>query len=147
MASEKSPSVLSRLQRGLETLYRVDTQLDVEAFMVDEAARETALAGADGQAGTARRPREQLLVEQDRGELRLALFVDADALHNLRKNDPAHGLRTSNLGDFLLAIEGVSHFVYVAVCAAEDRSVSALELELQAEVDKFVTCVLMIEDH
>jgi hypothetical protein len=40
-------------------------------------------------------------------------------------------------------VEGVSHFIYVAVCAAHDRSVTALELELQAEVDKFVSCALM----
>jgi hypothetical protein len=32
----------------------------------------------------------------------------------------------------------VSHFVYLALCAAGHRRVSALELELQAEVDKFV---------
>jgi hypothetical protein len=37
----------------------------------------------------------------------------------------------------------VSHFIYVAVCAAHDRSVTALELELQAEVDKFVSCTLL----
>jgi hypothetical protein len=35
-------------------------------------------------------------------------------------------------------IEGVSHFVYVATRAAQDRATTALELELQAEVDKWV---------
>ena len=140
-------SVLRRLQNGLERLYRVNTQLDVESFVVDEAGRDQALATCDGQRGTSRRPREQLLVEQDTDELRLALFLDRAALHNLQRNDPAHGLRTSNFGDFCLAVEGVSHFVYVALCAAGNRSVSALELELQAEVDKFVTCLLMIDDH
>ncbi len=37
----------------------------------------------------------------------------------------------------------MSHFVYLALCAAGERPVSALELELQAEVDKFACCVLM----
>jgi hypothetical protein len=32
----------------------------------------------------------------------------------------------------------VSHFVYVATRAAQDRAVAALELEMQAEVDKYV---------
>lgn len=141
------PSVLARLQRGIERLYRVDTQLDVESFVVDEAAREVALAETDGQRGTARRPREQLLVAQHESELKLALFLDREALANLQRHDPAQGLRSSNFTDFCLAIEGVSHFVYVALCAAGNRKVSALELELQAEVDKFVTCLLMIEDH
>jgi hypothetical protein len=33
--------------------------------------------------------------------------------------------------------------VYLALCAAGHRRVSALELELQAEVDKFVCCSLL----
>jgi hypothetical protein len=36
----------------------------------------------------------------------------------------------------------VSHFIYAALCAQRARTVSALELELQAEVDKYVTCLL-----
>jgi len=35
-------------------------------------------------------------------------------------------------------IEGVSHFVYVATRASQDRTTTALELEIQAEVDKYV---------
>jgi hypothetical protein len=35
-------------------------------------------------------------------------------------------------------IEGVSHFVYVARRASQDRTTTALELEIQAEVDKYV---------
>ena len=139
-------SVLSRLQRGIETLYRVNTRLDVNAFVVSEAARDSSLANSEG-PGTSRRPREQLLVEQKSDELRLALFLDADAIANLQRNDPAEGLDTQNFNDFCLVVEGVSHFVYVAVCAAGDRSVSALELEIQAEVDKFVTCLLLVKNH
>ena len=62
---------------------------------------------------------------------------------NLEQNDPARRLDGDNFADFCLAVEGISHFVYVAICAAADRSVSALELELQAEVDKFACCFLV----
>jgi hypothetical protein len=133
-----APSVLGRVQRGLEALYRVETRLDVDAFMMDEEARHQALGG-----GTPRRPREQLLVSQTGEELALGLFVDEDTLANLARHDPANGLSEANFWDFCLAVEGVSHFIYVALCAARDRSVTALELELQAEVDKFVSCALL----
>jgi hypothetical protein len=140
-------SVLGRLQRGLETLYRVETGLDVQAFVVGEEARSEALRGAPAEAspgaGTARRPREQLLVSQDGADLSLGLFLDDAALTNLARHDPAHGLGEHNFWDFCLAVEGVSHFIYVAHRAAGDRSVSALELELQAGVDKFVSCTLL----
>lgn len=129
--------VLGRLQRGLETLYRVSTQLDVNAFMLGEDQRERALGPEK------RRPREQLLVSQSGEELSLGLFLDQEALANLQRHDPAAGLGEHNFWDFCLAVEGVSHFIYVALCAAQERSVSALELELQAEVDKFVSCTVV----
>jgi hypothetical protein len=129
-------SVLSRLQGGLETLYRVETNLAVEQFLVDERAR--------GAAHPARSPREQLLLHQaGDDELAMGLFVDGEALANLERNDPGIRLDEGNFDDFCLAIEGVSHFVYLALRAAENRRVSALELELQAEVDKFACCALL----
>jgi len=128
-------SILSRLQRGLEVLYRVETKLHVDAFVIDDEQRR--------RAGVARAPREQLLVREEGGELGLALFVDGAALANLERHDPNLGLDDANFTDFCLALEGVSHFVYLALCAAGHRRVSALELELQAEVDKFVCCVLL----
>ena len=75
---------------------------------------------------------------------RSALFVDAAALANLERHDPAARLDDRNFSDFCLAVEGVSHFVYVALAAARQRPVSQLELELQAEVDKFVCCCLLL---
>jgi hypothetical protein len=128
-------SILSRLQRGLEVLYRVETNLQVDAFVINEEQRRS--------AGVARAPREQLLMREEDGELGLALFVDGAALANLERNDPNRRLDDTNFADFCLALEGVSHFVYLALCAAGHRRVSALELELQAEVDKFVCCGLL----
>jgi hypothetical protein len=134
---DSGASVLARVQRGLEALYRVETQLDVDAFVVGEDQRDQALGRQK------RRAREQLLVSQSGEDLSLGLFLDGEALANLRRHDPAGGLSDNNFWDFCLAVEGVSHFIYVALCAARDRSVTALELELQAEVDKFVSCTLL----
>jgi hypothetical protein len=125
---------LARVQRGLEHLYRVDTGVAVDDFVIDEPTR-------DGLVHE-RRSREQLLVVEDEGEMSLALFVDPAALANLERNDPSRVLGDHNLGDFLLAVEGVSHFIYAIWCARAERPVSQLELELQAEVDKYVTCLL-----
>ncbi len=126
--------MLDRLQRGLERLYRVETDLTIDDFLIDGDARD--------KLGVARRPREQLLLREEGEELELGLFVDRRALGNLAANDPSHHLDAGNFGDFLLAVEGVSHFVFVAWRARRQQQVSALELELQAEVDKYVTCLL-----
>ena len=129
---------LRAVQLGLEQMYRVTTGVAVEDFMVGDAARAA--------LSPTRRPREQLLVCEADGEMELALFLDPSAIANLAQRDPAHRLDEHNVGDFLLALEGVSHGVYTVVCAQRERSVSALELELQAEVDKYVTCLLISDD-
>lgn len=123
---------LARMQRGLETLYRVDTGVEVGDFVIGEEIRD--------ELAPARKPREQLLVMDDRahdGEVALALFIHPEVIASLDA-----GIGRHNLGDFLLAIEGVSHFIYAIQCARSERPVSQLELELQAEVDKYVTCLL-----
>ncbi|MEO8700311.1 MAG: hypothetical protein ABI867_09720 [Kofleriaceae bacterium] len=126
--------MLARVQRGLESLYRVDTGACIDDFMIDGALRDDLVS--------TRRPREQLLVCEEAGVMSLALFVDPSALANLAANDPSARLDDANLGDFLLAVEGVSHFIYAVCCARAERPVTQLELELQAEVDKYVTCLL-----
>jgi len=128
---------LARVQRGLETLYRVDTGVTVDDFVIDEPTRDSFAPD--------RKPREQLLVAEADGEMSLALFVDPAALANLATHDPSRRLGDHNFGDFLLAVEGVSHFIFAIWCAQGERPVSQLELELQAEVDKYVTCLLTTE--
>jgi hypothetical protein len=126
---------LRRVQRGLEALYRIDTGVAVDEFMIDEAARDQLIRS--------RKPREQLIAVEAGGEMNLALYIDRAALENLNTHDPSRALGSHNLGDFLLAVEGVSHFIYAICCARADRPLTQLELELQAEVDKYVTCLLL----
>jgi hypothetical protein len=127
-------AVLRALQGGLESMYRVETELDVCDFL---------LGNDRGGVSVERTPREQLLIKQRDGELELGLFVDERTLENLKRRDPRRRLDDGNLADFLLAVEGVSHFVYLVHRARVERPVSAVELELQAEVDKYVVALLV----
>jgi hypothetical protein len=129
--------MLGRVQQGLQQLYRIESELAVEDFVIDEEQRNA--------AGVARGPREQLLVQEDEDGLFLGLFVDPEVVAAASSCEPAEAVASGALGDFLLVVEGVSHFVYVAHKAGEEQAVSALELELQAEVDKYVTCLLSSE--
>jgi hypothetical protein len=129
------PAVLRALQGGLESMYRVETDLDVCDFLVDGDERAA--------LRVERAPREQLLIRRDDDGLQLGLFVDERTLENLAMRDPRRRLDAQNLQDFLLAVEGVSHFVYLVHRARQDRPVSAVELELQAEVDKYLVSLLV----
>jgi hypothetical protein len=76
----------------------------------------------------------------------LGLFIDAPVLVRLAQQDPYDALTGENLADFLTVAEGVSHFVYVAWNAGHDKPVTLLELELQAEIDKYVLAAWLLRE-
>ncbi|HEY2401462.1 MAG TPA: hypothetical protein VGI23_13985, partial [Steroidobacteraceae bacterium] len=86
---------------------------------------------------------EELIVAQPEegegeGEIAMSLYLDPRLLERLDRADPMERLHDGNVADYLTALEGVSHFVYLAWNAGHDKPVSLLELEMQAEVDKYV---------
>ncbi|MBS0394782.1 MAG: hypothetical protein JSR54_09155 [Proteobacteria bacterium] len=91
----------------------------------------------------ASRTPEALVVAEDGATLDLGLFLDPQLLARLAASAPLARLDDDNLEDFCTALEGVSHFNCVAWSAARGRSVSLLGLEMQAEVDKYATTVLL----
>jgi hypothetical protein len=103
-------TMAGRVQEALERLYGVDRVADVADFL-DRAE--------DGQ-------RETLVVREE---------ADGDVLVSLKL--PELG-RQASLDTLCQVIEGVSHFVYVVERVRTGRTATHLELELQAEVDKWV---------
>ncbi|MGH8326000.1 MAG: hypothetical protein ACRET2_04475 [Steroidobacteraceae bacterium] len=89
---------------------------------------------------------EQLIVEEsERGEVGISLYLDPALLERLRRADPLLRLHQGNVADYWTALEGVSHFVYLAWNCGHDKSVSLLELELQAEIDKYVASYWLLK--
>ena len=81
---------------------------------------------------------EQLLVQEEGNDLALSLYINDAVLSRLDDDDPIECLHGGNFSDFCIVLEGVSHFLYLLWNARFERPVSLLELELQAEVDKYV---------
>jgi hypothetical protein len=130
---------LAAMQRCLEEFYGLDVPYDVNDFVITDRN----LAGALG--GGRRRVDEELLIAGQPDDLSVALFLEEALVARLTENDPTRALTQLNIADFLTAFEGVSHFVYFAFKAGAGRSVTLLELELQAEVDKFVVTSLYLQ--
>jgi hypothetical protein len=126
-----SAATLAALQEALSDIYDLPATPDIAEYLLTDRARLATLCAA-------RVSDEQLLVAHDGDTLSLALFIDADVLERLERSDPFAALTHENLADYLTAAEGVSHFVYVAWNAGHDKPVTLLELELQAEIDKYV---------
>ena len=110
-------ALAARVQKGLERLYGLDGGPEVVDYMeaADEGDRETLLVR-----------------EGNDGVFEVALKVPSLGERTFDMEDAAQLDRLCQL------IEGVSHFVYFAHRAQGDRETTALEMEVQAEVDKYV---------
>ena len=85
-------------------------------------------------------------MREEDGGVALGLFLDDAVMAAAAAADPHHRrprlVARAALSALACAAEGVSHFVYLATRAAAGRPVSLLELEVQAEVDKFALLLL-----
>lgn len=130
-----SSALLPAIQQQLGRLYDAVIAQDVRDYLVTDRALLPALAGAAGRQAAD----EQLLVLEDDDGISLALYIDRAVLARLAEADPRRQLSAGNLADYWTLLEGISHFHYLAWNAALDKPVTLLELELQAEVDKYVS--------
>ena len=131
--------MLAELQRQLNDIYQVAGTYDVRDYIITDPT----LAKIIGQDAMLTNTDETLLVSQDKDGLALSLFFDADMLKRLESCSPLDYLRVDLLDDLWKVLEGISHFNCVVWKATQDRSVSLLELELQGEIDKFVSTTLL----
>lgn len=133
--------LLEQLQAMLHQTYDLEGQHCVTDFLTANPALAEALGLRPGSAAA----REQVLVSQREDDcVDIAVYIAPEVLARLADSDPLEKLHDGNLADFWAALEGVSHFVYLAWNATLDKPVTRLELELQGEVDKFVLTALLL---
>lgn len=133
--------LLTTLQEHLSALYEAPVAQRVADFLVTDARLAHALE--DGPAPRANS--ERLLLRQSADNLDVTLYVDDQILANLSDSDPYRRLDRDNLNEFLIALEGVSHFHYLIWNATHAKQVTQFEMELQAEVDKYVTATMLLD--
>ena len=131
--------MLAELQKNLVDLYEVDHGYDVRDYLITDPL----IARTLGQGALMPNTDESVLLYEDDDGLALSVYLDKQMLDRLDAADPLAHLQAEQLGDFWTVLEGVSHFNYIVWSASRDRSVTLLELEMQAEVDKFVTSSML----
>lgn len=128
--------MIDEVQAHLEAIYGIRCSERAQAYVVGpEVARRLGGTG---------RVDEELLVEEDGEALSLALCFTPELLERLegfRLGGPRAALERV-LDSYCQLTEGVSHFLYLLQTALQGRRVSLLELEAQAEIDKFASCLL-----
>jgi hypothetical protein len=132
--------VLSGLQSVLERLYDLRSGHDVYDFLVTDRG----VLSQFSPDNDVRELDEKLLLAESADGARVALYLDSALLKRLELANPVGKLNDDNLADYCTALEGVSHFVYSTWRLSADSPVSLLELETQAEVDKYAVTVFLV---
>ena len=134
--------LLKQIQNELATIYETPLAYDIYDFVITDARLAAALTPSTASHNN----QERLLIQPTLDDPRLSLYIDSNVLDRLYADDPIVSLHSGNFDEYLVALEGVSHLHYVLWNVEHDNAVSLLELELQAEVDKYVACAKLFSD-
>jgi hypothetical protein len=131
--------MLCELQNYLSSINHADPGCSVTDFLITDPT----LAAILGRGTMVPETEESVLLSEDGNHLDLCLFLDQQLLDRLQGEKPLQRLSAARLPDIWTVLEGVSHFNYLAWNAQQDRKVTLMELEMQAEVDKFISTWLL----
>lgn len=122
---QATQSVPLQFQEWLQQLYCLPPMAPVDEFLIEGRA-------VNG-------PTETLLLREGADTLQLGLYLDPRIVARLDSRGGVGNFPEQSLQDVWTVLEGVSHFVCLGWHAERDREISALDLEIQAEIDKYVT--------
>lgn len=149
-ASEPGSTLLGQCQRLLENTYDRRSGVNLEEFVVGiERCRELT-ARARGQRGEEYGEGGRFFYYLRGGDLRMAIFYDEQLVGRLERNDPRRALGDSNVLDFVVFLEELSHALHTSWTFQEDRrrllrASFPSELEVQAKVDVFLALVFFLQ--
>jgi hypothetical protein len=134
------------VQQQFQSIYQLPQDLSIEDYLINQETLDTMREEQCDLLSTAHHRGFMLLLTEG-DELQVGIYLHNQLINNLRRHNPLQGLHEKNIGDFCIMIEEVSHFLYTTWKARHDIKMTRLEIELQAEVDKFVLCSLYCAQH
>lgn len=124
---------LEYFQQQLQNIYEIEVDHSVEDFLITDKLLADYLS-ADGSNNN----EERLLISEYDDGMDLSLYISEEVYRYLENSHPINLIKKGKHSEFCLMLEGVSHFLYVVWNANHNKQVTLLEMELQAEIDKFI---------
>ena len=137
----RAQSLLEVLQQVIERTYRMDTGIrDIHRFVVGDRGLAQIYGGARivRQVGSRNHGEAKVLVREHGGTVRVNIYYPDRLIAALEAQNPLRGLDRDNLDLFAVFVEELDHFLLIADRARGSRQVSLFELELHANVTKYV---------
>ncbi len=127
---------LTILQLTLENYYDINPPYSIGEFVCHSAQTNSGIADCKGHSP------EMLVYRESDTNLDISLFLNPSLLNNIQLHTYKQCWPNEIFNCGCIMLEGVSHFLYTVHNAHHDRQVSLLDLEIQAEIDKFVFAAL-----
>jgi hypothetical protein len=132
--------LLEQLRGLIERTYGFDSGLgDLGRYVVGNAGYRLFYAGrgAATRVGSST-ARARTLVRDGAGVLRACIYYPDELIETLERQPPQHGLCEDNVDAFSTLVEELDHLLLIVLRRRQARSVSLFELELQANVTKYL---------
>ena len=146
-------SLLELLQRLIERTYRMETGIvEIGRYVIgDEGYRR--FYPSFGRGGAPPAPGQRQAVGQAGGRARVLvhdapaavaahIYFPDELILNLEQYPPTRWLADENVDDFATFVEEIDHLLLIAERVRLGRPVSLLELEMHANVTKYLVCAL-----
>ena len=125
--------MIEAIQKKLEGIYRLPILPQVRQYLLSPAQFQSiANAGFD---------QPQVLYLDEETDASVGIYLGKKIFKNITRNNHVFSLQ-----DLCVVAEEVSHFVYLLWSKCNGKRINLLDLEIQAEVDKFLITEGMFPD-
>lgn len=131
---------LDYFQQQLQTIYEIEVEHSVNDFLITDKVLADHLSSESSNNN-----HERLLISEYEYGLDLSLYISEEVYQHIENSHPINLVKQGKHSEFCLMLEGVSHFLYVVWNANHHKQVTLLEMELQAEIDKFILMQTLID--
>ncbi len=135
----RSP-LIEELQRKIEKTYALDTGItNIEKFVIGDRGykefylHEEIKSAVENDSSGAR-----VFIRDGEDTLKVSIYYPDKLIKVLEENDPRLGLHDDNIDECASFVEELDHFLFIAQNFKRNRPFNLLELELQANVTKYL---------
>lgn len=148
MISQQFLDIAMTFDRLIKSYYELNHQLPIYDYILDEDSLKNLAATSQltfPSAAYSQNRGGTWLLEEDQ-EYFLGVTFGQQIIHRLCSNDPRTVIHGNNLDALTVLIEEISHFNLLQQRINHKQKVKTLELEWQAEIDKFFILLIYLYD-
>ncbi len=131
--------LINELQGKIESTYALDTGItNIEQYIIGDKGYKEFYAKEEIRTVVKSHSGAKVLIRDTEHTLKASIYYPDKLIRDLEDNDPRLGLHDENIDLCASFVEELDHFLFIAQNYKQNRPFSLLELELQANVTKYL---------